>query len=424
MELLLVLLGLLLLSLTLWDVFETIVVPRPTPGWFRIGRYLVRSILACRPCARRPGTEPEPGRGADPRSLRPGRDDLAPRRLARRPVRRIRADPVRAPRPARSAASEHRDRHLLRGELGPDDRLRRHRRDRDAGPDRRRRGGRLRARDRGARGHVPVLALRVVPAPRGPRRAPPGEGRRHRCRPSSSSRTSPGSSCPTTCRSSSASGSAGSSRCSTRTSPTRCWATSGRATTTCRGSARSGRSSIRRPSSSPRSTVFRAARRSWPRRSATISSRTSRTSATGRRPPRPSTGPSFDAVYERLAAAGYRLVPEDEAWPAFAAARASYADRLEQMAVFWVAPSVSWFGGSEALRSPTHRPAGDEAESPAPAPWAPRRGPRPGREDRRDRRGRRALAQEGGRQEPQRPERDEAERDPRTRSPGRGAART
>ena len=43
MELLLVLLGLLLLSLTLWDVFETIVVPRPTPGWFRIGRYLVRS---------------------------------------------------------------------------------------------------------------------------------------------------------------------------------------------------------------------------------------------------------------------------------------------------------------------------------------------------------------------------------------------
>src|SRR6476660_686821 len=71
--------------------------------------------------------------------------------------------------------------------------------------------------------------------------------------------------------------------------------------------------------------------------------------------------PSFDAVYERLAAAGYRLVPEDEAWPAFAAARASYADRLEQMAVFWVAPSVSWFGGSEALRSPTHRPASDEA---------------------------------------------------------------
>jgi hypothetical protein len=73
--------------------------------------------------------------------------------------------------------------------------------------------------------------------------------------------------------------------------------------------------------------------------------------------------PSFDAVYQRLEAAGYRLVPEDEAWPAFAAARASYADRLEQMAVFWVAPSVSWFGGSEALRSPTHRPAADDGAS-------------------------------------------------------------
>src|SRR5689334_22774325 len=36
------LLGLVLLGVTLWDVFETIVVPRPTPGWFRLGRYVVR----------------------------------------------------------------------------------------------------------------------------------------------------------------------------------------------------------------------------------------------------------------------------------------------------------------------------------------------------------------------------------------------
>ena len=34
--------GVLLLVLALWDLFETVVVPRPTPGWFRIGRYLVR----------------------------------------------------------------------------------------------------------------------------------------------------------------------------------------------------------------------------------------------------------------------------------------------------------------------------------------------------------------------------------------------
>ena len=42
MEAIAVALGLLLLVLVFWDVFETVVVPRPTPGWFRIGRYLVR----------------------------------------------------------------------------------------------------------------------------------------------------------------------------------------------------------------------------------------------------------------------------------------------------------------------------------------------------------------------------------------------
>jgi hypothetical protein len=66
--------------------------------------------------------------------------------------------------------------------------------------------------------------------------------------------------------------------------------------------------------------------------------------------------PAFDAVYVRLGAAGYRLVPEAEAWAAFSAARSAYADRLEAMAAFWVTPSVSWFGGSDPLRSPTHRP--------------------------------------------------------------------
>ena len=35
-------LGVFLLALTFWDLFETVVVPRPTPGWFRIARYLVR----------------------------------------------------------------------------------------------------------------------------------------------------------------------------------------------------------------------------------------------------------------------------------------------------------------------------------------------------------------------------------------------
>src|SRR5262249_35254994 len=35
-------LGLLIVALTLWDIFQTVVVPRPTPGRFRIARYVVR----------------------------------------------------------------------------------------------------------------------------------------------------------------------------------------------------------------------------------------------------------------------------------------------------------------------------------------------------------------------------------------------
>src|SRR5260221_1597156 len=42
MELIAIILGLFLLVLTMWDVFQTIVVPRPTPGTFRIARYVVR----------------------------------------------------------------------------------------------------------------------------------------------------------------------------------------------------------------------------------------------------------------------------------------------------------------------------------------------------------------------------------------------
>jgi hypothetical protein len=65
---------------------------------------------------------------------------------------------------------------------------------------------------------------------------------------------------------------------------------------------------------------------------------------------------AFDAVYARLEAAGYRLAPAAQAWAGFAEARATYADRLEEMAAFWLVPSVSWFGGRDPLRSPTHRP--------------------------------------------------------------------
>ena len=64
--------------------------------------------------------------------------------------------------------------------------------------------------------------------------------------------------------------------------------------------------------------------------------------------------PAFDAVYRRLVDAGYRLAPPDDAWEGFTRARATYASGLDAMASYWAVPSTSWFGGSEPLRSPSH----------------------------------------------------------------------
>jgi len=64
--------------------------------------------------------------------------------------------------------------------------------------------------------------------------------------------------------------------------------------------------------------------------------------------------PAFDAVCVRLERAGYRLVPGDQAWEAFSVTRATYAPGLEAMATYWAVSSASWFGAREPLRSPTH----------------------------------------------------------------------
>jgi hypothetical protein len=63
---------------------------------------------------------------------------------------------------------------------------------------------------------------------------------------------------------------------------------------------------------------------------------------------------SFDAACDRLEEAGYRLVPRDDVWPAFEAARATYAPRLEAMASYWATPATSWLGDPVALRTPLH----------------------------------------------------------------------
>ena len=64
----------------------------------------------------------------------------------------------------------------------------------------------------------------------------------------------------------------------------------------------------------------------------------------------------FEAACARLSEAGYRLLAIDEAWPAFEAARATYAPRLEAMARYWATPATSWLGDPVALRAPFHAP--------------------------------------------------------------------
>lgn len=62
----------------------------------------------------------------------------------------------------------------------------------------------------------------------------------------------------------------------------------------------------------------------------------------------------FEVAYDRLARAGYSLEPADQAWLAFEAARAPYASRLEDMATYWAATATSWLGVQAPLRSPAH----------------------------------------------------------------------
>jgi hypothetical protein len=63
---------------------------------------------------------------------------------------------------------------------------------------------------------------------------------------------------------------------------------------------------------------------------------------------------AFELAYARLQAVGYDLEPIDEAWPRFQAARSNYDARLETMADYWEVESQSWLGSMEELRSVVH----------------------------------------------------------------------
>jgi ion channel len=62
----------------------------------------------------------------------------------------------------------------------------------------------------------------------------------------------------------------------------------------------------------------------------------------------------FDAACDRLAEVGYRLGDRDRAWPAFEGARSTYAVRLEAMAAYWATPASQWLGDRTLLHQPLH----------------------------------------------------------------------
>ncbi len=74
----------------------------------------------------------------------------------------------------------------------------------------------------------------------------------------------------------------------------------------------------------------------------------------------------FDLACDRLERAGYRLVPRDDAWGRFEAARLAYAPRLEAMARYWEVAASSWLGTMDELRSLAHPAPTEPDEERAP----------------------------------------------------------
>jgi hypothetical protein len=58
----------------------------------------------------------------------------------------------------------------------------------------------------------------------------------------------------------------------------------------------------------------------------------------------------FRTARARLERAGYRLRPEPEAWEAFSRLRAEYALRINSLATYWASPPAQWIGDRSPLR--------------------------------------------------------------------------
>jgi hypothetical protein len=73
----------------------------------------------------------------------------------------------------------------------------------------------------------------------------------------------------------------------------------------------------------------------------------------------------FDEAYRRLARAGYDLEEQDRAWRNFERSRRQYAGRLEALASFWATPATVWIGEKHIAQSVVH--SSDEWRRAAPA---------------------------------------------------------
>ena len=73
----------------------------------------------------------------------------------------------------------------------------------------------------------------------------------------------------------------------------------------------------------------------------------------------------FDEAYARLERAGYELEDRDKAWRNFERSRRTYAGRLDALAAYWATPSTAWIGSKTPAGSVVHRT--EPAVEPAPA---------------------------------------------------------
>lgn len=75
---------------------------------------------------------------------------------------------------------------------------------------------------------------------------------------------------------------------------------------------------------------------------------------------------AFDSAYARLGRAGYELEPIGTAWHGFERARATYAERLDALADYFATPATSWDGHRKTSSSAVHRER-ESSEEPAQA---------------------------------------------------------